>query len=191
MLFISSIDLLASLKDFQIAKALWKHFERHIIYRASTPAQTVLDHLSLTRDNAKTKATLSDETGYSTKHLGRLLEELSEAELINAERVQGSKAYRYWKAMIPTVDQIDIKDVGAPSDPKDIKSMDMSFDNSQKNLNENERAQSDVPNVHCGECSKWHTGACSFPGDPNCLTPINEAATNCKDFAQSEKSDKM
>lgn len=115
-------EITATRKDFQIAKQLWKHFEKHIIYRASTPAQNILNKLPSIRDAAVTKATLSETTGYSTKHLTRLLEELGESELINAERVEGSKAYRYWRAKLASVDQIDIKVV------------DMGLENSKKIL---------------------------------------------------------
>lgn len=35
-----------------------------------------------------------------------------------------------------------------------------------------------------GHCKKFHTGACSFPGDPNCLTPLNPCVKTCKDFEE-------
>lgn len=39
-------------------------------------------------------------------------------------------------------------------------------------------------NIACGNCQKWHTGACSFPGDPNCIAPINPYAKQCGGYAE-------
>jgi hypothetical protein len=35
-------------------------------------------------------------------------------------------------------------------------------------------------------CRKWHTGACSFPGDPSCLASTNPCAKTCKDYEANE-----
>jgi len=34
----------------------------------------------------------------------------------------------------------------------------------------------------CGQCDLWHKGGCCFPGDPNCVTPTNPYAKDCKSF---------
>lgn len=31
-------------------------------------------------------------------------------------------------------------------------------------------------------CKKWHTGSCSFPGDPNCVVPTNPCPKTCGHF---------
>jgi putative DNA primase/helicase len=38
----------------------------------------------------------------------------------------------------------------------------------------------------CGHCQKWHTGCCSVPGDPNCVTPLNTFAKICPDYEEQE-----
>lgn len=40
--------------------------------------------------------------------------------------------------------------------------------------------------IVCGHCKKWHTGACSVPGDPNCVTPLNTFAKTCPDYEEQE-----
>lgn len=40
----------------------------------------------------------------------------------------------------------------------------------------------ETPPITCGHCRKWHTGRCSFPGDPNCIVPTNTFATQCGEF---------
>lgn len=42
--------------------------------------------------------------------------------------------------------------------------------------------------VVCGHCKKWHTGACSFSGDPNCVTPVNAFAKICPGYEEGEAS---
>lgn len=39
-----------------------------------------------------------------------------------------------------------------------------------------------------GHCKKWHTGACSFPGNPYCITPLNPCAKTCPDYETGEMS---
>ena len=41
-------------------------------------------------------------------------------------------------------------------------------------------------NLVCGHCRKWHTGACTFPGDPNCINPLNTAAKTCQQYDEQE-----
>ena len=36
--------------------------------------------------------------------------------------------------------------------------------------------------ITCGSCHKWHTGACSFPGDPACIVPDNLYAVQCGEY---------
>lgn len=36
----------------------------------------------------------------------------------------------------------------------------------------------------CGKCFLWHKGGCSFPGDPNCITPTNNYAEDCRNFTE-------
>ncbi|MCW4046817.1 MAG: phage/plasmid primase, P4 family [Candidatus Bathyarchaeota archaeon] len=58
-------------------------------------------------------------------------------------------------------------------------------DKKQQNkiLEENKIPVPPVPPVpKCGDCAKWHTGACSFKGDPSCVSPLNPFAAECKDF---------
>jgi putative DNA primase/helicase len=40
-------------------------------------------------------------------------------------------------------------------------------------------------------CKKWHSGACSFPGNPSCVVPTNPCAKTCPQFESSlsEKQD--
>jgi len=40
-------------------------------------------------------------------------------------------------------------------------------------------------NIVCGHCKKWHTGACSFPGDPNCIAPTNPCAKTCPNYEEA------
>jgi hypothetical protein len=40
--------------------------------------------------------------------------------------------------------------------------------------------------IVCGHCQKWHTGACSFPGDPNCIAPTNPYAKQCGSYVEHE-----
>ena len=43
--------------------------------------------------------------------------------------------------------------------------------------------------IVCGHCHKWHTGACNFPGDPNCVAPLNTFAKTCPDYEEQEASE--
>jgi putative DNA primase/helicase len=44
--------------------------------------------------------------------------------------------------------------------------------------------------IVCGHCKKWHTGACNFPGDPNCVLPTNPCAKTCGEFEEQELKEK-
>lgn len=39
-------------------------------------------------------------------------------------------------------------------------------------------------------CRKWHTGACTFSGDPNCVVPTNPCPKTCGDFEPEPESGK-
>jgi hypothetical protein len=39
-------------------------------------------------------------------------------------------------------------------------------------------------NFIAAHCKKWHSGACTFPGDPNCVVPTNPCAKTCKDYEE-------
>jgi hypothetical protein len=45
-------------------------------------------------------------------------------------------------------------------------------------------------NIVCGHCLKWHTGACSVPGSPNCVTALNTFAKTCPDYEEQEEAGK-
>ena len=49
-------------------------------------------------------------------------------------------------------------------------------------------APSEAANIVCGHCKKWHTGGCSVPGDPNCVTPLSTFAKTCPDYVEQETS---
>ncbi len=40
-------------------------------------------------------------------------------------------------------------------------------------------------NLVANHCKKWHTGQCSFPGDPNCVTPLNPCPKTCSDYEET------
>jgi hypothetical protein len=42
-------------------------------------------------------------------------------------------------------------------------------------------------NLVAAHCKKWHTGACTFPGDPNCITPLNTCPKTCPDYEEDGK----
>lgn len=42
--------------------------------------------------------------------------------------------------------------------------------------------------IVCGHCRKWHMGACRFPGDPNCVTPLSTFAKTCPDYEEQGAS---
>lgn len=40
--------------------------------------------------------------------------------------------------------------------------------------------------IVCGHCKKWHSGACSFPGDPSCVALTNPCAKTCPQFEKQD-----
>jgi len=136
--------LISTPEDFEITKQLWASCLEHIIFRVKRPAKELLDILPNKSENAKTKAELAEETGYSTMHVKRLLEELEEAELINKQKRQkegvGRLAYEYWRAKLPGVD--DIKLIS------NISNIDFGLCGSKIFSNENEEGKNDVRNVN-------------------------------------------
>ncbi len=79
----------------------------------SDPARTLLEKLE-DKEDAKTKAELAEETGKSTRQIGRLLDELEDAQLINKQKRQkegpGRLAWEYWKAITPNVEDIELSE---------------------------------------------------------------------------------
>jgi hypothetical protein len=60
-------------------------------------------------------------------------------------------------------------------------------------IKESLETMSNLSNLSYGEaeliashCKKWHTGACTFPGDPNCVTPANPCPKTCGSFEFSK-----
>jgi hypothetical protein len=41
-------------------------------------------------------------------------------------------------------------------------------------------------NLIAAYCKKWHTGACTFPGDPNCVVPTNPCPKTCPNYEANE-----
>jgi hypothetical protein len=130
--------------DFDITRTLWKTFQEHIIYRASTPALKILDQLD-DKSNPKTVSQLSEDTGFSTMHVGRLLRELGESELVNRAKIAKSKAYWYWKSTLAS-----IEDVTLESDVSNNKIT--SPDELSKNANSKLKPPSDCYYVTCPYC---------------------------------------
>jgi len=152
-------------EDFEITKRLWASCLEHIIYRVSAPAKRLLNALPEDPEDAKTKSELAEETGYSTQHIGRLLEELEEAQLINMRKRSregpGRLSWEYWRAKIPGVEEIKLI----------LNIMNMQHQISPKKFNSisNQEAENHVQNVQnssalniqqCGDCIHFHKESC-------------------------------
>jgi hypothetical protein len=109
----TTTELTATTEDFETAKQLWKTFIKNIIYRVSRPAETVLDALPNTRTSAVTKAELAVDIGHTTQYTGRILQELLESEIINSEKPE--RAWKFWKAELPSTDDVKIKEGNEPN----------------------------------------------------------------------------
>jgi len=67
---------------------------------------------------------------------------------------------------------------------KDSHSLDVSGIGSKESPPIETPTSGDLPEVKktCGQCKLWHKGGCPFPGDPNCITPTNNYAEDCRTF---------
>jgi hypothetical protein len=133
-------EIIADEDDFNLVKGLWEPYTTHVIYRVSAPAETILNKLGNKQVDGLTKVAIAKDTGYSTKHVGRLLEELSESELINSEKMEHTRSRIYWKATLPKIEEIQIRN--------GQKGHGHSTEENQTNTSENEDAPSDVPDVY-------------------------------------------
>jgi len=106
--------LVATIEDFMLAKKLWRTFERSIMYRVSNSALNVLDTLSDSPENAKTHSEISETLPVSTRWVRNLCDELLNEGLVNSRKRSkegaGRLAWEYWKAELPTVENINILD---------------------------------------------------------------------------------
>ncbi|NIQ04714.1 MAG: hypothetical protein GWO20_02975, partial [Candidatus Korarchaeota archaeon] len=128
-------------EDFQTTKRLWGTFLKTILFRVSEPAEKLLSRLESNPDHAKTKAELAEQMGYSTRHIGRIIEELDEAQLINQRKRQkegpGRLAWEYWKTKTPGINKVKL--ISDISDPL--------FEGSEKKNSESKTPKKRVKNV--------------------------------------------
>jgi len=103
-------SIFSTYEDFATTKKLWGACLEHIIYRVSKPVKKVLDILPEEEEYAITKAEIAGEIGYTTTHTGRLLEELEEAELINSKKQEHGRVWVFWKAKMPSIEDIKIQE---------------------------------------------------------------------------------
>jgi putative DNA primase/helicase len=94
-------------------------------------------------------------------------------------------AWRYTK-IVPNVP--NVQPISNPS----AKSQTKSVEKSLEKYVENERGRTNgtngtkEENLIASHCLKWRTGACSFPGDPNCVVPTNPCPKTCSGYEEQE-----
>ena len=102
--------LVAEQADFELAKQLWKTFEKTIIFRVSKTAEKVFNTLPDNPEQALTHAEIAEKTGFSTRYVSDLCAELLNEGLINARKRTregpGRNAWEYWKAKTPSIEDI-------------------------------------------------------------------------------------
>jgi hypothetical protein len=108
----SESRIIAQPEDFQLAKQLWKSFEKTIIYRVSDAAMKVLTELSDDPERGLTHAELSELLPYSTKWIGKKCQELQDAQLINAQKRRkegrGRNEWEYWRAPTQSIEDMEL-----------------------------------------------------------------------------------
>jgi len=104
--------LIAEEADFELAKQLWKAFDKTIVFRVSKAAEKVLNLIPEDPENALTHAELAEKTGWSTQYISQLCGELLNEDLVNMRKRTregpGRNAWEYWRAEIPSIEEIKI-----------------------------------------------------------------------------------
>ena len=104
--------LIAEREDFETAKEIWRAFEETIVYRVSSSARKLLELIPKEMELAVTHAELAEKTGYSTKWISTLCNELLDAGLINRKKREkegkGRNEWEYWRAELPSINAIEI-----------------------------------------------------------------------------------
>jgi len=104
--------LIPEREDFELAKQLWRSFGETIIYRVSKSAELLLQEIPEEPEEARTHAELSEVLPLSTRQIQNLCHELLEEGLVNRRKRTregaGRGAWEYWRAKIPSVEDIDI-----------------------------------------------------------------------------------
>lgn len=100
-------NLISISEDFEIVKQIWKAMEKEILFRVNRSCQAILDTLS-TRENALTTAEIARNIGRTTKWVHRHLQELSNSDLINADKRAQGRIWEYWISDLPKVEAITL-----------------------------------------------------------------------------------
>lgn len=79
-----------------------------------------------------------------------------------------------------------IKKGGTPGTGGTLEPNDIGVDTGNKTSGSPDSGDSEEKLV-AGHCKKWHTGACSFPGDPGCVAPTNPCAKTCPQFEEQDE----
>jgi hypothetical protein len=100
-------NIISEIEDFEIVKGLWHAMEKEILYRVNKSCQEILNILPTARDDNFTVAYIASKLGRSTEFVRMHLSTLSESDLINCDRIEGSKTWVYWLATLPKIEDIN------------------------------------------------------------------------------------
>jgi len=128
--------LVATKEDFYETRRLWATFIESIIYRVSYTSQQILEILSDQAEEAMTHEEISRQIALSTKNIHKYCTEMVDEGLVSYKKrtekgKRGRGSYEYWKAKIPSIDEIRLKgethngssmlDIKLPRNRKKIK----------------------------------------------------------------------
>jgi hypothetical protein len=102
--------LISEPADFETVKRIWQAIEKEILYRVNKKCQVVFDALPDEELGAVTVPTLAMELGKTTDWIRKQLEILTECDLINADKDASDRTWKYWKADVPKVSDIQLSD---------------------------------------------------------------------------------
>lgn len=107
--------LIADKEDFNEARRLWTKLGKTLVYRVSQSAQEILEILPSTPEEAMTHVEISRQLPLSTRRIQELCAEMVDEGLVNHRKRESSDrggrgAYEYWKATIPTPEEIKLKE---------------------------------------------------------------------------------